>query len=161
MKKITLVGLMLLLLVAGCSSKFSMVVAPRDVEFFENLVNPSSMSSQMPNKMNEAKLLATGEEYPMRFVLFDDGSLFYQVDRLGEGYGTWTYQDGGVKFFASRKLFDMNIYLTAKYSEGKEMLVRFLDRHGFQSVNIEHWDRTQIENQEKELKVFSKSLKDI
>jgi hypothetical protein len=161
MKKTTLFFLSLLLFIGGCSSEFSMVTSPRDPEFFDRLINPSSLSSQMPNKLDESQLLASGDEYPMRFVLFDNGQFFYQVDRLGEGFGTWSYQEGGVRLFASRKLFDMSIYLGARSDVGREMQVRFLDRRGFQNVRIEHRDGTRSENRQQELREFSKSSKDL
>ena len=159
--KITFSFLSILLFVAGCSSEFSMVSSPRGPEFFEDLINPAHLSSQMPNQLNNTQLLATGEEYPMRFVLFDDGTFFYQVDRLGEGYGTWSFQEGGVKLYASRKLFDMSIYLGARFEQGDEIQVRFLDRRGFQSVVIEHRDGTKSQNREKPLRESTISLKDI
>ncbi|MFN9066739.1 MAG: hypothetical protein ACK5V3_05890, partial [Bdellovibrionales bacterium] len=150
-----------ILFVAGCNSKFSMVSSPREPEFFQELINPASLSAQMPNKLEETQLLATGDEYPMRFVMFDNGQFFYQVDRLGEGYGTWSFQEGGVRLFANRKLFDMSIYLGASSDVGDEMQVRFLDRRGFQNVRIQHRDGTRAENREQKVREFSKSTKDI
>lgn len=162
MKNNTLIIFGFSLLLAACSSrKFDMVVAPREADFFEDLMNPNQMSAQMPNKLNESNLLATGDEYPMRFVLFEDFTFFYQVDRLGEGYGKWSFREGGLHLFAGRKLFDMNIYLSAKSTTGRELVVRFLDRRGFQSVNIQHRDRTQSLERAEDLKTYTKSLKDI
>jgi|GEM_PF-1247339 len=142
----------------GCSEKFSEVLVPREPEFFQNFVNPSNLASQMPAKIPEMNLLETGRDYPMRFVLFDNSSFYYQVDKLGDGYGQWRFQDGALNLFASRPLFDMSISLTATEAVGDSMVVRFLDRRGFQSVKIQFLNQTV---KKESLPVYIKSLKDI
>lgn len=158
MKKTILILAAISLTFFGCSEKFSEVIVPRDAEFFQNFVNPSSAANQMPAKIPEMNLLETGKDYPMRFVLFDNSTFYYQVDKLGDGYGQWKYQDGALDLLASRPLFDMSISLTATEAVGDAMVVRFLDRRGFQSVKIQFLNQ---KTQKLSLPVYTKSLKDI
>lgn len=158
MRKTILLLAVLSLTFFGCSEKFSEVLVPREAEFFQNFVNPSNLASQMPGKIPEMNLLETGKDYPMRFVLFDNSTFYYQVDKLGDGYGQWKYQDGALDLLASRPLFDMSLSLTATEAIGDAMVVRFLDRRGFQSVKIQFLNQMTKKDS---LPVFTKSVKDI
>ena len=158
MKKIILLLIAASLTFFGCSEKFSEVLVPRDADFFQNFVNPSSAANQMPSKIPEMNLLETGKDYPMRFVLFDNSTFYYQVDKLGDGYGQWKFQDGALDLQATRPLFDMSISLTATEAVGESMVVRFLDRRGFQSVKIQFLNQSAKKDS---LPVYTKSLKDI
>lgn len=123
------------LLLAACGPKKSMIANPREPAFYDTLVNPTDTSPAVQTKLASVKLLQTGKEFPMRFVLFDNKTFYYQVDRLGNGNGTWTYHDGGIEMVANRPFFDLSLYLSAANSEGNALVFRFLDRFGFNTVS--------------------------
>jgi hypothetical protein len=123
------------LLMAACGPKKSMIANPREPEFYDKLVNSAESSPAVQTKLSSVKLLQTGNELPMRFVLFDNKTFYYQVDRLGNGNGTWAYHDGGIRMFANRPFFDLELYLSAANGEGNALVFRFLDRFGFNTVS--------------------------
>lgn len=130
-----LFSMAVLLGLVACSENSSMVSATRDAEFFEQFYNEPADYLAAKEKLAQLKVLETGEDYPMRFVLFQDGRFYYQIDRLGDGNGFWRFEQGGIELTAVRPIFDMHIYLSARAEQGNETLVRFYDRHGFNSVN--------------------------
>lgn len=129
--------LLCLLVLSGCGSKKSMIVNTRDKEFYSRFVNSTQMAPSVESKLTSVKLLETGKDYPMRFVLFDNGTFYYQVHKLGNGNGKWSYQSGALELIATRSFFDLTIYLSAAKSEGDEILFRFIDRFGMNSVPTE------------------------
>lgn len=154
-----------LLFLAGCSSsEMKMIENHRDPEFFNQLLNADQDAPLAAQKIQEIKLLQTGEQYPIRLVLFKNGQFFYDVDELGTGYGEWVYQDGGLRMTAKRKFFDVNFYVSAAYPTGNDMIVKFYDRKGLNSyfVNFRDPIRMQQDGQTPEkLREFKPSDKDI
>lgn len=127
--------LLLPFLLLACGPKKSLIANPREPEFYNTLVNSAESAPNVHTKLAQVKLLHTGKEFPMRFVIFDNNTFYYQVDRLGTGNGTWSYRDGGLQMIASRPLFDLTLYLSAAHGEGNELVFRFLDRFGFNTVS--------------------------
>lgn len=123
------------LLLLACGPKKSMIANPREPAFYDKLVNSADTSAAVHTKLASVKLLQTGKEFPMRFVLFDNKTFYYQVDRLGNGNGTWSYHDGGIEMIANRPLFDLSLYLSAANGAGDALVFRFLDRFGFNTVS--------------------------
>lgn len=147
----------------GCSDT-AMVSNKRDEQFYKSKTNSAKDFSQAEQKITELKLLETADEYPMRIALFDNNKFYYQVDRLGNGTGTWKYNDGGLELRAPRKYFVMEFYLSAAKPVGEDMIFRFLDRFGINT--LETWVRDPElvkKNKAKieELRKFSTSSKDI
>lgn len=120
----------------ACSDTASMVSAPRSADFYQNFVNDSDDFLVAKTKMSELKMLEVGDEYPMRFVLFQDGRFYYQIDKLGDGTGWWKHDQGALQLTAVRPIFDMNLYVSAASPTSDETLIRFMDRHGFNSIGI-------------------------
>ena len=123
------------LFLASCGPKKSMIANPREPEFYDSLVNSADTSPAVQTKLSSVKLVQTGKEFPMRFVLFDNKTFYYQVDRLGSGTGTWVYHDGGLELTANRPFFDLSFYLSAANGTGNQLVFRFLDRFGFNTVS--------------------------
>mgnify|MGYP001596638711 CR=1 FL=1 len=92
---------------------------------------------QSVEKISSLKLLATEETNPLRLVLFDNNKFYYQVDRLGNGEGTWEYKNGALQLVAVRPLFDLEITVTAAGAEGSETLIQYIDRFGFNSHAVQ------------------------
>ena len=146
----------LLMTLGACSDK-PMVVNARDAEFYNRFVNSSDSFENAEKEISNLKLIQTGSDYAMRYVLFDNKKFYYQIDRLGSGTGTWKYSDGAITLTASRPMFDLDIYLSAEKPEGDDLVLRFLDRHGFNSIRG-HAREPEIEEP---LKDFIQSPKDI
>ena len=69
-------------------------------------------------------------EYPIEIALFQDGTWYYDLPNLDTGSGTWTFENGAIKLFAERNLFDMVIWLEATKEKAKDVRIRFSDRWG-------------------------------
>jgi hypothetical protein len=123
-------------LLQACSPAGSMISHPRGDDFYVQFVNPSADWPQAETKIEELKVMQTDSKYPMRYVLFDNGKFYYQVDRLGNGEGVWTIKNGALIMTAQRTIFDMELAVSAMNQTGNETLVRFYDRHGLNSMQI-------------------------
>lgn len=124
---------------AGCSNE-KMSFNKRDPSFYTRFVNPARDLGDAENKMSQLKIIEGREKYNMRYALFDNGKFFYEVNNLGSGYGDWQYSDGGVKMFAVRTFFDMDLHLSGKEQTGEAIVMRFTDRFGVNLVNVEFRD---------------------
>lgn len=141
-----------------------MVASKRDPEFYSQFVNPSDQAALASSKLEELRLIQTGDDYAMRFALFSNGTFYYQVDRLGDGTGDWLYEDGALKLIADRPMFNMTFYVSAANDTSDETTVRFLDRRGYNSYSIQLRDPAQIRAQDgtlPNLRAFSASSKGI
>ncbi|WP_413559456.1 transposase [Bdellovibrio sp. HCB209] len=148
----------------ACSPPGSLISHQRDAEFYSQFVNPAADWPQAESKIDELKVLQTGSDYPMRYVLFDNGKFYYQVDKLGNGEGVWSYENGAMIITAQRTIFKMELAVSAAKDTGEETLVRFYDRHGFNSLPIYFRDPAKLKQQgkaAKELKQFTRSEKNI
>lgn len=123
-------------LLGACSPNTEMVASKRPAEFFGQFLNPAADFAAAESKLGELKVMEVGDEYPMRYVLFQDGRFYYQIDKLGDGTGWWKLEGGGLELTAVRPIFDMHLYLSAAADTGDATVLRFNDRHGFNSVDI-------------------------
>ena len=128
-KKSAALFLLLAVGITGCS-KEPTVQHKRDRSFFERYVNSASDFNSAEAKLQELKLVTSDDKYHMRYALFDNGKIFYQVDNLGSGTGEWSYDSGAVSISASRPYFDLDLFLTAKEAEGDALTFVFVDRFG-------------------------------
>lgn len=135
-----------------------MVVHTRDQEFYNRFVNPASSAHAVERQLSSQKMIETGKDYPMRYVLYDNNTFYYQIDRLGNGVGTWKYINGALQLKAARPLFDINLYMSAAKAQGDELLFRFIDRFGFNNVPAEFRDPASAQGP---LEKFVPSAKDI
>lgn len=120
----------------GCSAGDGFVANKRDADFYAQFVNPTNEWPQAESRMDELKLLQIDEVYKMRFLLFENGQVYYQINNLGNGNGHWQYVDGALTVIATRPIFDMELTFSAAETEGQKMVVRFIDRHGFNSAPV-------------------------
>ncbi|WP_413291898.1 transposase [Bdellovibrio sp. HCB185ZH] len=151
-------------LLQGCSPAGSLIAHQRDADFYNQFVNSSADWPQAESKIDELKVMQTGSEYPMRYVFFDNGKFYYQVDRLGTGEGVWSIQKGALIATAQRTIFEMELAISAADDKGNDTLVRFYDRHGLNSIQIKLRDPQAIKAQGKmptELRKFTRSEKNI
>lgn len=134
-------------LFAACSPMSSMTANKRDADFYGRFVNPADQMISAPEKLDQVKLLETGSDYPMRMALFTNGKFYYQVDKLGDGQGLWDVADGVLRLRAIRPLFDMHLFVSGAQAEGDETVIRFIDRHGFNSIKIQLRDPELMKQQ--------------
>ncbi len=128
-------------LMLSCTSK-PHAEYKREASFFAPMINDSGSYALASEKVADLKLLSTGDAYPIRLALFDNGLFYYQVDKLGEGEGRWEYKDGALSLVAPRRIFDMELVITAAGLEGNDILVEFSDRFGFKSLATQFRDPT-------------------
>jgi hypothetical protein len=124
------------MLMSACSPGEGFVANKRDAEFYGQFVNPNSEWPQAESRLSELKVLETNEVYQMRYALFANGAVYYQIDKLGNGNGRWKYEDGALTVTASRPIFDMELTFSAAEATGDQMTVRFVDRHGLNSASV-------------------------
>lgn len=147
----TIVAVVCLIVFSNCSSSTRTVENKRDMDFFNIYINNSKDFPNAKNKIADLKLLATGEEYPIRLILFDNNRFYYQIDKLGEGTGYWQFEGGALQLMATRPIFDLEFTITAAQASGDETLVQFADRFGFNSLSIQFRDSVAFANSEKSL----------
>ncbi len=129
-----LMSVLCFFVVTACGPKKNMIVNARDQDFYSQWVNSAKEAEGVDKKLASVKMIQTGEEFPMRFVLFDNHTFYYQVNRLGSGMGTWSFFEGGLELAAQRPVFDMTLYLSAATLEGNGLTFRFNDCFGLNTV---------------------------
>jgi hypothetical protein len=153
-----------LLVLMGCSGDYKMATYEREKNFFALFENAGQEESQAAKNLENIKLLHTDEQFPIRLALYDNGRFYYQVDELGNGYGDWTYENGGLKLTTRRKIFDMNFYVVAKAQQGTDLVIKFFDRHGFNQYDLTFRDPRSADPtapKPEKLREFKSSPKDI
>ncbi len=110
------------ILLAGCQDLYS---AKRPYEVREE-------SREYFSDLNEKILI--NKEYPIEVQLRKDGTFWYKLNKLGEGEGTWLYEEGHAKLYAERKLFVMKLDIRAAESGP---VIEFSDRFGPKFLKIE------------------------
>lgn len=145
----------LLLIVAGCVVSCSpiseMTAHKRESAFYSRFVNTGEDMKDVEQNLDRVKLLQTGPQYPMRMALFPEGKFYYQVDNLGDGEGRWDIKDGVLRMRAIRPLFDMHLFVSGEKAAGDEAIIRFIDRHGFNSLRLELRHPAELEAAGKDL----------
>jgi hypothetical protein len=127
------------------------VAHKRDADFYGQFVNSTADWPQAESRIGELKVLETNDVYRMRFALFDNGKVYYQIDNLGNGNGSWVYEDGALVVTATRPIFDMELTLSAAASDGNGTVFRYLDRHGFNSSTVKF--RNPVPSLQKNIKL--------
>lgn len=120
----------------ACSPGGGLVANKRDAGFYSQFVNENSEWAQAESRIAELKVLQIDDAYSMRFALFENGKVYYQIDRLGNGNGTWEFVEGALQITATRPIFDMELTFSAAEKEGDKTVVRYVDRFGFNSSPV-------------------------
>jgi hypothetical protein len=145
-------------ILCACSSKKNLVAHGRDEAFYSQFVNTTEKIEIVEQSLENFKVLETGKEYPMRYVLFENHQFYYQIDRLGNGTGTWKFVNGALELTASRTFFDLNLVLSGEQAEGEGVVLRFVDRFGLQNITTQ---LLKPEQMEQPLPEFTESEKGI
>lgn len=105
-------------------------VYEKPAAYFGALVNPETKPAKTLE--NESEIVLENPEYPIELKLYKDKTFHYHLARLGDGTGTWKYQDGHLELYAERKLFVMQMEMHSTSPEEKEeaIALEFSDRFG-------------------------------
>lgn len=134
-----LVLLFLFVALFGCRPEFvshnPYTWHPKEQDFFSFVIN----SGKIPQTIERTKMARlVNHSYPIELALFHDNTFYYYLENLGDGQGTWSYEDGFLKLYAERKLFAMKIGIHAISEYDKRVAVDFVDRFGTQYLEMEY-----------------------
>ena len=77
-------------------------------------------------------------DYPIEIALYSDNKWYYNLPTLGDGFGTWSYDNGMIKLHAERILFDMHIDIKATNEAANAVAIEFADRFGPRVLKMEN-----------------------
>ncbi len=143
-RKALIYSILLFAVITGCSRESKVVANERPPEFYNRFVNSAADEKVAPETLHELKILEADETYNMRIALFDNGRVYYQVDRLGDGRGIWRFYKGAIEIVAYRPIFDMQLYISGESATGDSVIVRYYDRVGLNSHPIELRDPSAL-----------------
>ncbi len=101
---------------------------------FDQIINSKPLPSD-PN-LNEDKTILN-RDYPIEIAIYNDGKWYYDLPNLDTGTGTWKFENGKIKLYAERDLFDMYIDVVATEEGAKAMAIKFSDRFGPKVLKVE------------------------
>jgi hypothetical protein len=130
MKKLLLASLVLVFISCGKNSdepKSELRFFQVKTDDFAKYINQKAAPTE-PNLQEDKSIV--NNDYPIEISLYKDGKWYYNLPNLDDGFGTWKYEGGTIKLFASRMLFDMHISIEAVEEGAKEVAIRFSDRFG-------------------------------
>jgi len=121
-----LVMITVMLLLVACGRDQHKFVKVRESSFSQ-LINQKDLSLE-PNLSLDKTIVNT--EYPIEIALYKDHRFYYDLPNLGDGTGTWSYEDGHIVLRSSRDIFDIKIDVLSMDEAAKEISIRFIDRFG-------------------------------
>ena len=145
MKSLIFILMAIFVFSCGRSDKGQLQYFKTSKTTFNKLVNKST--AQRGDVYKDLSVQGTyrnkiGMEYLVQMALYEDGHFKYDIEALGVGEGTWKYEDGIIKLSNYRyfhflgKEKEMNYEIKAMDEEGKNFMIFFRDRLGFQSSPI-------------------------
>jgi hypothetical protein len=96
-------------------------------EDFDKYINQKAAPAE-PNLTLDKTII--NNDYPIEIALYSDKKWYYNLPTLGDGFGTWSYENGKIKLHAERVLFDMNIDIKATSEGANNVAIEFADRFG-------------------------------
>ncbi len=102
--------------------------AERNYEVYEK--NPEFFQPLLNDSAEDSKIVLEDQSYPIELQLYKDGRFHYYLKRLGDGWGTWSYNKGYLHLYAERKLFVMNLEIHGIQQDGDALSLEFSDRFG-------------------------------
>jgi hypothetical protein len=116
------------LLSFSCGKKDAGVeVYPVKQQYFAKHINDQPLPER-PNLSLEKSFVNL--EYPIEIALYSDQRFYYDLPNLGSGSGTWKYEEGKIKLYAKRTLFNMEIDVYGADDKASELAITFSDRFG-------------------------------
>ena len=107
-------------------------------EDFSKFINARDMKN--PNT-NQDKTIRNND-YPIEIALYQNKRFYYDLPNLGDGTGTWKYENGFIRLTAKQKLFDMVIDLHGRDAKIENLAIKFSDRFGPKTLEAtnEHFE---------------------
>jgi len=128
--RISLVFLLLLLSSCGKEKKIPLY---RGAETdYQKFVNQRNLSAPNTN----ADKTIRNNDYPIEIALYNDHRFYYDLPNLGDGTGTWEFEDGKLHLKAKREIFDMEIDVQGRDPEIQNLAISFTDRFGSQTLEV-------------------------
>jgi hypothetical protein len=135
MKTLSLILTLFLLFSCG-KKKGELILFEKTESDYSQFINSGSKPAQ-PNMTTVKRIV--NNDYPVEIALFEDGKFHYYLENLGEGEGTWRYENGVIKLSALRKIlsFDVNMdyTFTITRKDGSQSVLKFRDRFGNQAYS--------------------------
>ena len=110
---------------------------PKKEQFFSFVLNSGGKPKLLKDIDRFGLTRIVNESYPIELVLFDDQTFYYYLENLGDGEGTWSFDEGHIKLYAERKLFAMKIGLHAISEFDNRIAIDFIDRFGTQYLEMD------------------------
>jgi hypothetical protein len=126
--------LLLITLLLSCGPKKGLDYHELKKDQFDPIVN--QMDTPAQPDLGAVKTILN-RDYPIEIAIFKDGQWYYDLPNLGDGKGTWKYEDGRLKLFARRNIFDMEIEVVGADADAQELAIKFVDRFGHQIMPVE------------------------
>lgn len=119
--------LILGLIITACGKKDPTKFVTADQASFSKYINLKNIEAS-PN-LNLDKAIVNND-YPIEIALYQDQNFYYNLPNLGDGQGTWNYENGHIVLKAKRKIFDMRIDVHAIDQAAQNLAIEFTDRFG-------------------------------
>ena len=102
---------------------------------YNKVINPAQFSSS-PNLQRD--IFLANHDYPIEVALYADGKMYYNLDNLGDGTGTWSFdsKDIIIKTHGKRTLFDFKVQIFTIDNSAQNFKIRFIDRFGTQELPL-------------------------
>ena len=115
--------------------KGELILFEKDQSDYSKFIN---QKSKPPSPNLSIDKYIVNADYPIEIALYDDGKFYYNLPNLGDGEGTYKYEDGVLKLVATRKILgieiDMNYLFTITRKDGSKSVLKFRDRFGNQAI---------------------------
>jgi hypothetical protein len=102
---------------------------------YDKVINPSSNSN---NPDLQRDIFLANYSYPIEVALYADGKMYYNLDNLGEGIGTWNFKGKNIiiETHGKRTLFDFKVKIFTVDNSAENFKIRFVDRFGTQELPL-------------------------
>lgn len=134
---------LILVLVIGvlvsCGKKAEVKLFNASEESYSKYINAKvAPSGENPDIATDKNVI--NEQYPVELALYQDHRFYYNLPNLGDGYGTWSYEDGKIVMKTKREILGKDITMTyelqANDAEAENVSIQFTDRWGAQSYQL-------------------------
>lgn len=136
MKYLSIFILSLFLFTSCVKEKGELILFEKEEADYAQFINQKPKPDQ-PNLTLDKRIV--NNDYPIEIALYNDGKFFYSLPNLGDGEGTFKYENGILKLLAERKILtfdvEMSYTFTITRKDGSQSLLKFRDRRGNQAYS--------------------------
>lgn len=136
MKYLSIFILSLFLFTSCVEEKGELILFEKEEADYAQFINQKP-KPERPNLTLDKRIV--NNDYPIEIALYNDGKFFYSLPNLGDGEGTFKYENGILKLLAERKILtfdvEMSYTFTITRKDGSQSLLKFRDRRGNQAYS--------------------------